>query len=248
MRVGWLADQTTDMGGAELTQAEFRAGAPDDVEIVDCAPGHVEPGLDRYVIHNCVQYSPDDTARIDGPAVKYWHDVGPWVNNDVRAWISEHARQICCSPVQADHMGLEAHLIPPPVDLDRFTKAAENVNGDRAGAVCVGSWFNHGKAPHKVAEWAVQNDQGIDFYGTGPLSPPGCQHVAYDAMPALLAGYETFVFLPTALEPFGRLVCEAWAAGCKVVTNRLVGARYWIEGRADAIETASEDFWKTVLA
>jgi hypothetical protein len=39
-------------------------------------------------------------------------------------------------------------------------------------------------------------------------------------MPALLAQYETFVFLPTVIEPFGRLVAEAWAAGCELVVER----------------------------
>jgi glycosyltransferase involved in cell wall biosynthesis len=67
-------------------------------------------------------------------------------------------------------------------------------------------------------------------------------------MPALLARYETFVFLPTVIEPFGRLVAEAWAAGCRIVTNDLVGAKYWIQNDPDAIETAAEDFWKLVLA
>jgi hypothetical protein len=34
-------------------------------------------------------------------------------------------------------------------------------------------------------------------------------------MPALLAQYETFVHLPIVIEPFGRLVAEAWAAGAR---------------------------------
>jgi glycosyltransferase involved in cell wall biosynthesis len=54
--------------------------------------------------------------------------------------------------------------------------------------------------------------------------------------------------LPTVIEPFGRLVAEAWAAGCRIVTNDLVGAKYWIQNDPDAIETAAEDFWKLVLA
>jgi glycosyltransferase involved in cell wall biosynthesis len=67
-------------------------------------------------------------------------------------------------------------------------------------------------------------------------------------MPALLAQYKTMVFLPVVLEPFGRVVAEAWAAGCEIVTNGLVGARYWIEEDPKAIETAGEDFWRVVLS
>lgn len=247
--VGWLVDRVPLVGGAELTQSEFRAAAPDGVEIVDCPPGHVVEGLDRYVLHNCVQYRLDDLAPIgDRPAVKMWHDVGPWVQPDVRAWLDEHATAVCCSPLQADHMGLNAQLIPPPVNLDRFAAAAQRVNGDRGGAVCVGSWRNASKGPHMAAEWAAANQTPIDFYGGGEFAPPGCQEIAYEDMPDLLARYETFVFLPTVIEPFGRLVAEAWAAGCRVVTNRLVGARYWLDGRTGSIESAADDFWQTVLS
>lgn len=143
-------------------------------------------------------------------------------------------------------MNLPAVLIPPPVDLERFEEAASRVNGNRKGNVCAGSWRNHGKAPLKAAEWAVSRG-GVDFYGGGPLAPPRSSEVPYERMPDLLARYERFVFLPSVLEPFGRTVAEAWAAGCEIVTNRLVGAAYWLEENPDAIRTAGEDFWRVVL-
>ena len=46
-------------------------------------------------------------------------------------------------------------------------------------------------------------------------------------MPDLLARYQTFVYLPSAIEPFCRVAVEAWAAGCDVLVNSLVGARYY---------------------
>lgn len=104
------------------------------------------------------------------------------------------------------------------------------------------SWANPGKAPHLAAEWGE-----VDFFGVGDFAPPGCRPVAYDDMPALLASYETFVFLPTAVEPFGRLVVEAAAAGCKVVTNRLVGARYYLEEAPELLDGAADRFWEVVL-
>lgn len=248
MRVGWLVDTTDLPGGAEFTQAEFRSAAPEGVEIIDCPPGAVDPGCDRYVIQNCVKYTLDDLKAAEGrPVTKYWHDVGPWLQPECRAWLDQNATPVCCSPIQADHMGLEAHVIPPPVNLDRFAKAAESVNGNRAGSVSVGSWRNYGKAPHKVAEWASQNG-GVDFFGGGPFAPPRSQEVSYDAMPGLLAQYQTFVFLPVVIEPFGRVVAEAWAAGCEIVTNQLVGAGYWITENPEAIETAAADFWTLVMS
>jgi hypothetical protein len=247
MRVGWLADVPDLPGGAEFTQAEFRAGAPEGVEIIDCLPGAVTPNLDHYIVHNCVQYTLDDLQGMeDRPVLKFWHDVGPWIAPECREWLDQHAEYACCSPIQAEHMGIDAHLIPPPVDLNRFAQAAEHVNGSRSGNVCVGSWRNFGKAPHKVQEWSRENGP-VDFFGGGFLAPQGSQEVSQDAMPGLLAQYERFVFLPTVIEPFGRLVAEAWAAGCEIVTNQLVGAGYWISENPEAIETAAADLWKVVL-
>jgi glycosyltransferase involved in cell wall biosynthesis len=54
------------------------------------------------------------------------------------------------------------------------------------------------------------------------------------------------VFLPSGLEPFCRTVAEAWAAGCEVVTNRLVGALHWIENEPEKLESAAADFWEVV--
>jgi hypothetical protein len=249
MKVGWLFDpyHPDYLGGAELTQAEFRAAAPEGVEVVTCPPGDIDLGCDVYVIHNCMTYPLSDLEQLnDRRVIKYHHDVGPWLPDTVRGWLTDHTEAVCCSPIQAEYLDLDAKLIPPPVDLERFTEAASRVNGDRKGAVSVAAWRNHDKAPHRVAEWAIANDTPVDFHGGGELRPAGSRDVPYDSMPALLAGYETFVFLPTVIEPFGRLVAEAWAAGCKVVTNNLVGSRYWIEEAPDKIDTASEDFWALV--
>jgi glycosyltransferase involved in cell wall biosynthesis len=247
MRVGWLADHSDVAGGAEYTQAEFRNAAPAEVEIVDCRPGAVVKNLDVYVIHNNVQYELKDLERIgDQPCIRYWHDVGPHLQEGCREWLDQHATAVCCSPIQAEYMGLEAILIPPPVDLTRFEEASAKVNGSRDGVVSVGSWRNYGKAAHKVGQWAASQGLSVDFYGGGMFAPVGSEEVEYNLMPDLLAKYETFVFLPMVIEPFGRLVAEAHAAGCHVITNNLVGARYWLEENPDAITTAPRDFWALV--
>ena len=252
MKVGWLCDWSDTPGGAEFTQDEQRAAAPEGVEIVDIRPGETEmaPDCDVYVVQNCVRYSVQDFHALKGEyVVKMWHDVGPWLKDGVREWLDKHATAITCSPMQAEYMGLDdADCIPPPVDLSRFEAAAASVNGDRRGSVSVGSWRNHGKAAHKAAEWASQNGIKLDFFGGGLWAPQGSQEVPYEHMPNLLASYERFVFLPTVIEPFGRLVAEAWAAGCEVVTNDLVGARWWIENDPAALDTAAERFWKVVTA
>jgi glycosyltransferase involved in cell wall biosynthesis len=250
VRVGWLADSAGVRGGAELTSAEFRAAVPEGVEVVDCPHGAVIEGLDVYVIQNCVLYDMADleAVRIEN-VVKYWHDVGPHLQPEVRQWLDVNASSICCSPLQAKFMEPATTVVghvPPPVNLSRFEDAAARQNGNRKGSVSVGSWRNYGKAPHRVAEWGAQNG-GVDFYGGGMFAPGESREIPYESMPELLASYERFVFLPSVLEPFGRVVAEAWAAGCEIVTNDLVGAKWWITERPEAIETAAEDFWKVVL-
>jgi|SRR6516165_9123788 hypothetical protein len=246
-RVGWLADNPGYVGGAELTERELRAACPDGVEIVDCPPGHVQP-CDVYAIHNCVTYTVEDLKRVaDPPAYKLWNDVGSWYGEDMRGWLDVHARPICISPLQAGYMGYKDPLIiPPPIGLDRFQRAAERVNGDRRGAVSVGSWRSRGKGAHRAQQWAEGNG-GIDFYGGGVFAPPGSREIAPPGLPAILARYRTFVYLPEVIEPFGRCVAEAWAAGCELVINGLVGARYWIEEQPDRLATAAEDFWTALL-
>src|SRR5262249_34447202 len=159
------------VGGAELTQDEFAKAAPEGVEIVHCPSGHVDPDCDRYAIHNCVLYSAEDLKAIEGkPTVKYWNDVVSWVKAEVRQLLDQHARPIGGPPVQAEYRGLaDVVLIPPPVDLARFERAAEAINGRRRGVVSVGSWQGIGKGPHWAAQWARSHDADIDFYGGGPF-------------------------------------------------------------------------------
>jgi glycosyltransferase involved in cell wall biosynthesis len=255
MIVGWLADagnQDGSIGGAELTQQEFRAAAPEDVEVWSVPPDDLEKleRVDAACVFNCVTY-PEGTIRaLSGKkVVRYWNDVAPHGSPKLTGWLVANATSVFCSPIHYDRFphgeDFEHELIPPPVDLQPFRDAAENAQ-ERSGAVSVAAWMNPGKAPHLAAEWARGNG-GLDFYGNGPYAPVGTKAVPYDDMPEILARYEKFVFLPSALEPFCRLVAEAHAAGCKVITNNLVGARYWLENDPGRIESAADDFWKLVL-
>jgi hypothetical protein len=249
-RIGWLQDAPGYTGGAELTATALRAAAPDDVEIVDCPPGEVEEGLDLYLLHNVVTYGLVDlqAAMTKAPAFKYWNDVGGWYPDPLRKLIDKHATAICCSPLQQSYMRLPvAHLIPPPIDLGRFERAAA-LNGHPRGTCSAASWRNLGKGARRVVAWAQEHNVAVDYYGGGPFAPEGATVVPYGRMPKVLASYNEFLFLPTCIEPFGRLVAEAWAAGCRLIVNQLVGAIYWIQEKPDALRTAAGDYWDAVLA
>jgi hypothetical protein len=258
MRYGWLADRGNHdglLGGAEFTQAEFRAAAPDGVDIVfvpSSDPGTWLQDCDRVCVFNCTEY-PDSTIRsLTGkPVVRYWNDVAPHGSHKLTRWLVENAENVFTSPLHMQRFPWtrgtthRSTVIPPPVDLDRFR--AVNSGQDRTGNVSIAAWRGWGKTPHLTQAWGKANG-GVDFYGPGEVAPPGCVAVPYEAVPDILARYETFVYLPTALEPFCRATVEAWAAGCKVVSNRLVGANHFIENDPDALETAADRFWELATA
>jgi hypothetical protein len=253
VKVGWLQDDHGYIGGAEMTAAEFRAAAPGDVEIVDCPPqaNAIDYDCDAYVVHNAVQYSTDELAPLAGkPVTKYAHDVFPFSPWGSREWLRENARWVFCSPAQKERMGLEGVCIPPPLDIR--ANRTQRRNGKREGIVSLSQWRNPGKGGALLAEWA-EGYGPVDVFGPGPFIPQGpginyCGEVAQEDVPELLAGYETFVFLPFDFEPFCRTVAEAHFAGCQVITNDLIGARYWLEENPDGLLNASENFWSVVLS
>jgi glycosyltransferase involved in cell wall biosynthesis len=107
-------------------------------------------------------------------------------------------------------------------------------------------WMNPGKAPWRASEWASQENVPLVFFGVGPFAPSQSREVSYEKMAEALAQFEYFVYLPTVIEPFGRSVIEAYAAGCEIVTSQLVGARHYVENGLGPIETATDDFWRLV--
>lgn len=251
MRVGWLTDPVGYLGGAELTQAEFRAAAPDGVEIIDCPPDDITAGLDVYVVNNVVHYRAEPLAPIARPIVWYHHDLSPWIRPDLRELLDRTATHVYCSPAQRDRYGISGPCIPPALDLERYRPTRQN-RRHRAGAVSIAQWRNPGKGAQQLVEWARANGP-VDVYGPGEFAPAGNGvnyqgELAADGVASVLRAYKTFVFLPTELEPFCRTVAEAWASGCDLVVNRLIGACWWISEAPEKLATAAEDFWGAVEA
>jgi hypothetical protein len=236
VKVGWLHDNPGYWGGAELTMQEFKAAAPDGVEVIDCLPGNVAPKLDRYVVGNCMSYSPDEVPAAE--VVRYHHDVAHAPADDV---LDRRARHIFCSPLQKERMGMRGKCIPPALDLSAYEAVASQ--NHRKGNVCIGR-MAYGKGLELLAEY----DEPVDVYSSVPISSGGSVNYrgATKDVAGTLARYSRFIFLPTAIEPFGRAVVEAWAAGCELVVNRNVGALHWINEAPEKLETAAEDFWKAV--
>lgn len=241
-------------GGAELTMEEFAACCPPKVAFTDL------PEADVVVIGNCVQFGPEIIPSLLGRRViRYHHDLARHEDPALREWIDENAEHVFTSPihrerygVQWDHGEREAHLIPPALDLAAFRLNREQRRSlKREGIVTLAAWQNPGKGGNLVAETLAQQGLTADCFGTGQFRPTG-EHIQHfgevdrDVLPELLHRYKTFMFLPVAVEPFGRCVVEAWAAGCEVVTNGNVGGMWWVENDPAALDSAGKDFWGLV--
>jgi glycosyltransferase involved in cell wall biosynthesis len=253
MRLAWIADTPHYTGGAEMTQQEFLDATPEGVEVVRCKPGEVETDVDRAVVHTVTHYSLSDLRGLSKvPVTWFHHDCSPWNQPGVREFLNGHADHIFCSPMQRDKYGIDGPCIPPPLDLDRF-KPPRQSKKRRKGTVSLAQWRGAGKGVHLLEEWAAKQDEVIDVWGSGDF-PPVSDKIAFkgpiepEYVPQLLWNYARFVFLPLELEPFCRTVAEAWAAGCRVITNNQIGATYWLRENPEAIKTAAADFWEAVLA
>jgi hypothetical protein len=250
MKVSFLYDPGCadgTRGGAELVMDELIEAAPDSVEFTGPADA------DTVVIGNCVKLNTDAILPdLEGKRVlRYHHDLARDEDEVLWDWLDVNAEHIFTSPFHKEQYGHEgeAHLIPPTAKLADFRPPrAQRRHPNRKGIVTVGSWQGPGKGAQLVSETVYRQDETLDCYGTGQFRPIG-QHVRdmgpvrHGDLPAILWQYEQFIFLPFVPEPFGRCVAEAWAAGCQILTNELVGCKWWIENRPDDLFTAAEDFW-----
>lgn len=262
MKVAWLADDPGYVGGAELTQQEFLDAAPDSVEVVRIGPssiGYVRE-CDAVVMHNTATYprSTIEAIRYVPRKVRFWHDMGGNGDMDLEKFQMETCRNVFCSGLQRSiwphHVGpRETWIIPPPVDVNRFRPPRHvRRHPERSGTCWIGQMRGTGKGVHLAVEWAEKHREHVTFFGEGEFAPAESEFVsvagplAPSDVPQTLWNFERFLFLPVQVEPFARTVFEAHIAGCDVVTNRLVGAREYLD-EPERVENATKDFWDVVL-
>lgn len=253
MRVGWLVDTKHGYkGGAELCSDELLRTRPADAQIVLMSPQAVHNNVDCFVIHNCYEYGSHIIPMLETrPVVKQVHDV--WHHGDpaLRRWLCQHsAVMILSSPIHREALNFNIQcpvkFLPNAIRADRLTEGTHE-----KAAVWLGR-FEEGKGIVAAAEWAEENRVTLHWYGFGSglamVKELGqyCGQVEPENVHKVLGEYETFVFLPDGVEPYGRTVVEAWLAGCELVINGNVGAAWWIDNEPDAIERGSELFWELI--
>ena len=260
LRVGWLCDVTAYQGGAELAAAEYLAAAPSDVEIVPISPhADLSTVVDVFVIHNCTLYDARIIPLLETkPIYKVVHDVWPHGDFRLREWLLNHAQRVQFSSklhLESFPYAMQAPFtfVPPLASAGDFAAKADPYSTKKKGVCWVGRMWP-GKGVQNAMRWGAEKGIAIDFYGYGPdagiIQPPHRLRgqVDYADLPGILSRYETFVFLPDAVEPFSRTTMEAWLAGCKLIVNQNVGALEWLQTPAsiDGVFRAQHDFWKHV--
>lgn len=255
-RIGWLADAGKYEGGAEMAAREAASHAPSGVTVVPCPPDAVREDVDAYVVNNCTQYTHDAIAFLSRkPVVKIQHDVWPYGDPTLRTWLLKNARLfILGSPVQAECLPWKIEgkqvFVPHSVGFEPFRNAARKAT-KREGVIWIGR-IERGKGIEQARAWAMKEGVTVDVYGYGsqvmtvraPLLYKG--QVNYKDVPALLARYEKFLFLPIEAEPYNRATVEAYAAGCELVVNRNVGPLWWIENDPKSMEDAHNLMWRAI--
>jgi glycosyltransferase involved in cell wall biosynthesis len=244
------------MGGAELTCRDLLSQVPDDIEVLPVTPdmAHV-PAADVYVLQNIVSYSYEQILQIMGrPAIKQIHDMWPDGDDRVRTTILQSGK---FDLLFSSHLHVEkfrwqikpqtVYISPPGIDLSSFKPS--DTRSDRT--LWVGRMF-HGKGVAAAARWAHNRGFRIDFYGFGPNveDVPKDWYMGQldpEEVPAVMAKYKRYIFVPTEVEPFGRTTVEAWKSGCTLIVNKNIGAMEWVSPtRRVALPKSIEAFWLVV--
>jgi len=103
-------------------------------------------------------------------------------------------------------------------------------------------------ALHPENQFHVINPEQIQVPGNMRIIPP----VTYNEMPKLYHSYKYYIELPSTPQPFNRTVAEAKLSGCKVITNKLMGAASWdwfkedSETMATHLLDAPNKFWTAI--
>lgn len=240
---GWLPGE--HRGGGEMTDADWRAAAPDGVEVTVVSPDRWRESLDadRVVVTGTDLLSDEALCILakSSPAVAVHHRQA---RSAARQRLLEAA-----SPLIVHTPGHEAverswcslgrvvHVLSP-MRADEFVEPVNDLE------IALWASRDHPLKGRPIAE-AYARRHGWHF-------------VAITARPradvlAMMARAQRFIHLPLEFESEGRGVIEAVLSGCDVVANRNVGITSFERWRdpawmAEMTFDAGDRFWQAVLS
>jgi glycosyltransferase involved in cell wall biosynthesis len=280
MKVAFVHDhELVDIpdGGAQRTTHELIGSSPFDIALLTPIKidAHDLDGFDVLIVSNCKFFTTEQLTRViqHRCTVKFERDfynlAQPGHEVYRKAIFERSAGNVFLSPlhyarfkqlhpdIQWDDGKVRIHHVP--VDVSRFNpqgKTREDVY------TFVGSLVAH-KGMDNLVLFANQYPTvRVKVYGRGtPESTAaleGCPNIellgvaSYDDMPDIYNRSARFLFLPSEVEPFGRVAAEARLCGCEMLINDNVGAAShdWFFDYSRLFEkmrTASQTFWELIL-
>jgi hypothetical protein len=266
-------------GGAEQTDQAIIAAAPWPVERVtsqEATPTLIE-SFDLHLVGNLQQARPEllNALARQGRHVMFEHDLRicyrrgnfPGALDPIHRWLS---RCICphhrLRPVMASSLGmiflthlqlsvyrLNPFFRPPAIRVlgssafgqhffDRVARVRnESPRRDRQGT-CIAY------SAHRIKGYPA----ALSYCRERGIEPQVVRNLGPMEVLDLLQRCRSFVFLPTQMEPAGRMPVEARFLGCEVVTNRHVGVAgesWWHlpdTQALDVLRDAGPRFWRLV--
>lgn len=120
-----------------------------------------------------------------------------------------------------------------PVDFSSF-RNIRPFHQRKHAALITGDAMRIAPDAYALAETAGYSVEQVDYLS-----------ISYKDMPELYNQYKALVIAPIMLHAFCRMVVEAKACGCQVITNDRVGAMSWPDPVAASLK-ANEQFWSMV--
>lgn len=269
-------------GGAEMNDAaHFAAGLRRGHELRLIGPTHPFFTADAQIISNCVQFDHERLKNMVNsvPTVFFFHDyifckyrlfypmiehcgtceyAKWWLDLFMKAklliWLSPLHREATLVAFP-DLKNREFALIPSAINPDKFINNKEITRQDAYLSVNSLAPFKgrdnlitYASLHPEMLFHIVSQDQEPDLPGNMLILPPQ----TYDGMPKIYRMYKNYIELPSTPQPFNRTVVEAKLSGCKVITNKLMGAVSWPwfqegpEHIAAMLRCAPDNFWTAV--
>lgn len=227
-------------GGAELSDAEYLAAAPYDVEWEYTTPEEAE-SFDRVLVSSIDQLSDDDCRRLAplSPIVFLHH--APNVTPERRRLVESARVVMLHTPAQEFEVRKwsepkRVELVLSAIDLSEISRSET-----RERFALVACRDHPLKGIKNARIWAAREGYPLYVYTREDRSR------VLEAM----SRAEVFVHLPLVVESECRSVIEAVLSGCRVVTNDLVGITS-VPGWQDPtmmrylVERAPVHYWNVV--
>jgi len=250
MYIIWIADYTTKehYGGAQQTnELMVRYGRKIGHEVEYMLPLESQFSIsklkkaDLVIINNLTRFKPSWINWIieNKPYIKYDHDhaTARLIGKFPKLFLSSRLN-IFLSPLHLQGVSKlvgykipRSVIIPPPMDTKTFKITNKNrikdsvfMCGSLSPAKGINKMIDYLNANKEkklfLAGWnenqarKLINMKNVTFLGK----------IQHDKLPEVYNRYESFILLPTKEEACSRVVLEAYLCGCRLITNKVVGA------------------------